>query len=293
MGWRGLGPCTAAALACVLAVAATVRAQSNLSEHLAAKMTKVQDTDLQRRFGRALIDAGQDLQIDPAAGVDEACQALLRRASLYESVKEFDKAEASLTTALQMAPALAALNVVRGYFYIRRGRFADALGDFLAGVRIDPQDPRLRFAAGRAQAALGNLPAAIDFYGQAIRLGPREPSFYLARAEAQLRIDQPRNAIADYDRAIEMKLARTSDRYYAFVGRGFAELTLADYRGAVADFDSALDIDPRAVNALLWRGYAREMGGQADLALDDYERAAAVDPNDRWARANLQRLRSN
>jgi predicted TPR repeat methyltransferase len=43
----------------------------------------------------------------------------------------------------------------------------------------------------------------------------------------------------------------------------------------------------------LWRGYAREKGGQVALALDDYERAVAVDPSDRFARANLARLRSN
>jgi Tfp pilus assembly protein PilF len=68
---------------------------------------------------------------------------------------------------------------------------------------------------------------------------------------------------------------------------------MSDYANAVTDFDNALAVEPRAVNALLWRGFAREKGGQVALALDDYERAVAVDPSDRLARANLQRLRSN
>ena len=72
-----------------------------------------------------------------------------------------------------------------------------------------------------------------------------------------------------------------------------SSLLMSDYASAVADFDNALTVEPRAVNALLWRGYAREKAGQVALALDDYEHAVAIDPADRLARANLQRLRSN
>jgi Tfp pilus assembly protein PilF len=88
-------------------------------------------------------------------------------------------------------------------------------------------------------------------------------------------------------------LPRATDRYYAFIGRGYASLMMSDYANAIADFDNAVAIDPHAVNALIWRGYARERNGQGALALDDYERATSVDPGDRLARANLQRLRSN
>jgi tetratricopeptide (TPR) repeat protein len=269
-----------------------VAAQSSLSEHLAATILHARNNDLHRRFGRALIDYGHDLEIDPGAGVGDARQTLLRRAALYEAVKEFAKAEAELTAAVQLSPT-AELHAARAYYYMRRGRFADALSDFLDGARIAPDNARLRFGAGRVQAALGNYAAAVGFYDQAIRLGRREPTFYLARAEARIHLELPRSAWADYDQALEIKLPRASDRYYAFLGRGYASLLLADYAGAIADFDNALALDPQAINALLWRGYAREQGGQASLALDDYERAITVDPNDRWARANLQRLRSN
>jgi hypothetical protein len=45
------------------------------------------------------------------------------------------------------------------------------------------------------------------------------------------------------------------------------------------------------VSALVWRGYSREKDGQVDLALEDYERAAAVDPTDRRASQSVRRLR--
>jgi tetratricopeptide (TPR) repeat protein len=160
-------------------------------------------------------------------------------------------------------------------------------------MQLDAANPRYRFGAGRAQALQSNYAAAADLYGEAIKLNPRDATFYLARAEAYIRLDQPRLARADYDQALKNRLPRAIDSYFATLGRGFAALKLADYPSAIADFDKALEYDPRAVMVLLWRGYARERDGHINLALDDYERAASVDPGNRWANANLQRLRSN
>jgi tetratricopeptide (TPR) repeat protein len=276
----------------VLLLATPARAQS-LSDKLARTITNAQQTDLQRRFGTALVDDGRTLQLDPHTDVGTQRQTLMRRASLYEAMNDFDSAETDLTAALDLAAPTAVLYAKRGYFYMRRGRYRDALGDFAMGTRLDPADPRLRFAQARAQVALGNDAAALGCYDEAIKLDDGVAAFYLARAETQIRLNQPGLAVADYSRAIDLKLTSPADRFFAFLGRGFASLRLADNRSAIADFDSALALDPNAVEALLWRGYARERDGRNDLALNDYERAATVDPADRSARANVQRLRSN
>jgi len=297
MGSRGMVFC-AAAVAGAVAVASSAWAQSTRSQLPAQVAALVQaddsqQNDLQRRFGRALVDEGRDLMLNPGAGVDEVRRTLLRRAAVYEDVQEFALAEAELTKALQRTPPIGDTYAARGYFYMRRGRFADAVGDFVAGIQIEPGSPRLHFAAGRAESAIGDYAAAAGYYGDAIRLAPREPTFYLARAEARVHLDQAAGAHADYDRAIANRLPRPTDRYFAFLGRGYSSLMQADYTGAIADFGTAIEIDPGSLNALIWRGYARERVGQIKLALDDYERAAALDPNDRLARDNLQRLRSN
>ena len=290
--WSRVWPWCLWAVAGIVLLASPVQAQS-LSEKLTRVITNAQQSQLQRRFGTALIDDGRTLQIDPHTDVGTQRQTLLRRASLYEETKDFDSAESDLTAALDLAAPTATLYAKRGYFYMRRGRFRDALGDFAMGVRLDPGNPRLPYAQGRAQVALGNNAAAVGLYDDAIRLDAGVAAYYLARAEAQIRLNQPDLAIADYSRAIDLKLTSPADRFFAFLGRGFASLRLADNRGAIADFDSALAVDPNAVEALLWRGYARERDGQSDLALNDYERAASVDPADRSARASIQRLRSN
>jgi tetratricopeptide (TPR) repeat protein len=290
MRWRGV--CLGLVAAAVMLSAGPQPVAAQLSERLQRTMLQGQSGDLHRRFGRMLVE-GRELEIDPAAGADEARRTLLRRAALYEKLKDYGRAETDLTAAAELDPPSAELYAARGYFYMRRSRFTEALGDFLLGVRIAPDNARVRFGAGRAQAALGNYAEAVRFYDAAIKLARREPTYYLARGEAYVHLDQARGAWADFDSAIEIKLPRVADRYYAFLGRGYASLMMAQYANAIGDFDSAIMLDPHAVNALLWRGYAREKNGQVALALDDYERATAVDPSDRLARANLQRLRSN
>jgi tetratricopeptide (TPR) repeat protein len=290
----------AVAVAAVVALAAPARAQSSSSDHPVRMASQLPGTvpvaapggDLQQRFGNVLVDDGRDLTLDPAAGVEERRQVLLRRASVYESVQEFSSAEASLTQAVQMSPPSATAELARGYYYMRRGRFTAALGDFVVASRIEPTNARLRYAAGRAQSALGDYVAAATLFGEAIALAPREPTFYLARAEARIHLDQPEDARADYDHALAMKPPRPTDRYFAYLGRGYSLLMQADYAGAIADFNSAIALDPASLHALLWRGYAHEKAGQVEFALDDYERAVAFHPKDRLAWANLQRLRS-
>jgi tetratricopeptide (TPR) repeat protein len=282
-----------AAIVVAMLVAPPAGAQDSLSDRITRILQQGQNNDLQRRFGRMLVGEGRALEIDPAAGIGEARETLLQRAALYEKIKDFPRAEADLASAIQLDPPNAELYVARGYFYMRRSRFNDALGDFVLATKLSPDSARACFAAGRARAALGDYALAVGYYDAAIKLAPRDPSYYLGRAEAYLRLDQPRKSWADFDSAIAIRLPRATDRYYAYLGRGYASLLMSDYANAIADFDSAIAIDPRAVNALIWRGYAREKNGQGALALDDYERATSVDPGDRLARANLQRLRSN
>jgi tetratricopeptide (TPR) repeat protein len=251
-----------------------------------------ENSDLQRRFPHMLVDDGRKFMIDPAASADETRQTRLRRASLYETAQDYPMAESEFAAAVALGPT-PALYEARGFYFMRRGSYGDAIADFLAGVRLAPDNPRMHYGVARAQAMLGNYTDAVGSYNEAIRLSPRDATFYVARAEAFIHLDQPVKARADYGTALAIKLPRTTDRYYAYLGRGYASLLMADYAGAIGDLDSALSIDPRAVNALLWRAYAREKGGQVALALDDYERAASVAPADRLVRANLQRLRSN
>src|SRR5216684_2550048 len=109
-GWA-----VAASFAGLVVLSAPARAQSTLSEQLGRNISQAQKSELQRQFGRALVDRGRMLDLDPAASVDDARRILARRASLYEAVSEYAKAEAGFTAALSLEPVDPALYAERGY----------------------------------------------------------------------------------------------------------------------------------------------------------------------------------
>src|SRR6185503_13592822 len=117
----------AAAFAAAAALAAPASAQSHSAGQPARMASQAPVNDLQQRFAHVLVDEGRSLALGPNAGVDETRQVLLRRGAVYESMQEYAAAEASLTQAVQMSPPAAAADLARGYYYMRRGRFNDAL----------------------------------------------------------------------------------------------------------------------------------------------------------------------
>jgi tetratricopeptide (TPR) repeat protein len=293
MRWRWFGLAIGLAVAGLMVIVSPAHAQATLSEQLSRTISEGQKAELQRQFGRALVNHGAGLDLASADTVSEAQEILAKRATLFEAMQDFRRAEADFTTAVKLEPADPKVYADRGYFYMRQNRYGDALGDFLTASRIAPDNARFRFATGRVQAALSNYSGAISSYDEAIKLNPQDPRLYLARAEAEVHLGLLGQAHADYTKAIDSGLTRRSDRYFAYLGRGYVELRQGDYARAIPDFDQVLDIDPDSGTALLWRAYAKEKSGQTELALQDYERAAAADPKDPWARRNLQRLRSN
>jgi len=286
----------AAAIAGLLVVAAPTQAQtqSNLSEKLNKLMQGAKRTDTQGSpLGDLTKPYDEVLSQEIVAAPEKRRLNFKARASVYEMAREYDRAEADLNAAMKIDPADPADFVDRGYFYLRRGRYNDALQDFAAGARADPAGARYRYGAARVQATQQNYAAAIELYDQAIRLNPRDGVTYLSRAEANLHLKKFADAKADYDRAIRVGLRRPSDKFYGYVGRGFVNLLQDNYDAAAADFGSALDVEPYAVNAWMWRGFANERRGHSDAAISDFEHAYAVEPDNPLVMANLRRLRAH
>ncbi|HVG52760.1 MAG TPA: tetratricopeptide repeat protein [Xanthobacteraceae bacterium] len=273
----------------VSAVSVPAAAQS-LSEQLAQRIEQAREAERSRNFDTALQIYERTIRQDGLTPT--ATRTLLKnRSQLFEVILMFDRAEADLTEAFKVTPDDATAYADRGYFYMRRGRYDDALDDFVAGARLDPRNPIYMFGAARSLVAKGDFAAAVAFYTEAIKNGPNDGKLYLARAEALVRLKRWDDARADYNRSIKLGLPSPVERYYAFAGRGYVALASTDYHDAVANFDEALAINPDAFNVLSWRGYAHERRGNALAALRDYERAAQISPDDDKARDGTRRMR--
>lgn len=279
-------------IATLCGVAAMAPAQGwaqSLSEKLTRKIGEAQKAEISRNFERALSAYDEALQVDPDA--PDFRQVLRMRARLLEQLKEFPQAEKDLSTALKVEPPDFSLYIDRGYFYMRRARYRDAVTDFTSGARLDPRNPAFPFAIGRVETALGNHIQAIANYNLALDLDPRHARAHLARAESNVHLGFLGKARDDYASALALTLERSQDRFFALLGRGYVAMILGDLPAAVADFDAALAVNPGSHQALAWRGYAYEKQGRRDFALNDYERAAASNPADTVMRANVRRLR--
>lgn len=277
----------------IVIVPTQAQTQSNLSEKLNKLMLGARRSDQTTPLNDMTKAYDQALAQDATLSPEKRRTVLKARASVFEMAREYDRAEADLTAALQVEPSNPSDYVDRGYFYLRRSRYTEALQDFLTGARAEPSAARFRYGAARVQATMQNYAAAIELYDQAIRLNPKDGISYLSRAEANLHLKKLAEAKADYDRAIRIGLKRAGDKYFGYLGRGYINLVKDDFAAAVADFDGALDVDPYAVNAWIWRGVANERRGRSDAAISDFEHAYAVDPNNAMVMSNLRRLRSN
>ena len=278
----------------IVALSATIASvpapAASLSEHLIQKIAEARRAEHSRNYDGALSVYEAAMKMDQST--PEAVRTLLKyRADLFETLKLFDKAETDLTQASRIVPNDATAYGDRGYFYMRRGRFRDALDDFVTGSRLDPQNPLYMYAAARSLVAMEDFAGAVAFYTEAIKNGPNEAKHYLARAEAYVRLQRWPEALADYDRAQERGLASRADNYFLNAGRGYVALVSRDYQLAIAHLDQALAIDPDAVNVLMWRGYAHERRGQYEAALRDYARAAKFQPDNVSVREGNERMR--
>lgn len=270
---------------------APTTAAASLSDQLSQKIAEARAAEKSRDFDAALAVYQAAMNMDRRT--PEAMRVLLRnRSALFEQIFLFENAEADLTEAFAVTPGDATAYAERGYFYMRRGRYRDALGDFVTGSRLDPQNPLYMYAAARSLVAVDDYAGAVSFYTEAIKSGPRDGKLYLARAEAHIRLQHWNEALADYDRARDFGVRTAAENYFLNAGRGFVALKFADYQTALVNLDRALAIDPDATNVLMWRGYAHERRGNIVAAQRDYEKAERLLPNDTVVRDSARRIRS-
>ena len=199
----------------------------------------------------------------------------------------------------------------RGRVQHRLGNNDRALADYTAALEIEPDNSYTLFNRGLIHARVRNLPRAIEDLSASIELRPDNDEAYLERGVAYLDSGMFREAVAD----MSILHQRDANHDYALANRGIAYAWLNDARSAEADFSTinagdpawpvvlrgrailaqkrrdyrsaiallteALRIDPNDQFSLRHRADAYWKIGQQDLARDDDDRLAALQPPSR------------
>lgn len=105
-------------------------------------------------------------------------------------------------------------------------------------------------------------------------------------AEAAYQAGEPGREIALYTHCLEDDGPSRAQRAIAFNNRGVAHLATGDPERAIEDFDRALTLDPDDAAAHSNRGMAHLAMGALPQALEDYDTAIGLDPAYGLAYAN-------
>jgi tetratricopeptide (TPR) repeat protein/predicted aspartyl protease len=274
---QGAAPPPPAAGADAVAPAAAAPAAPAQGERLdAAGYARRGSASASRRdFGRAIADLSRAIELD-------ATQAdyFYERGRVYDSTKQTDKALADFSQAIRLKPDDVPALMARVKLQLDQHDPADAVRlDLDAADRAAPKEADMRLDLGDLYQHVRDYRAAIAQYDRWIDSHNRD-DIQMARA---------RNARCwvrvltglELDRALDdcNAAVRQRPRTAGFIeSRGFVYLRQGRFDKAITDYNAALALDPKLHWALYGRGLAKQHLGQAAAAEADIAAATALYP---------------
>jgi tetratricopeptide (TPR) repeat protein len=157
--------------------------------------------------------------------------------------KDYDRAIADLTKAIELDPRNAWSYDKRGEAYVGKNDYDRAITDFTKSIEMDPKRAYSRTSRGRAYFCKNDFDQAIADYSEAIEIDAKYAYAFYYRGDTYLERRNYDLAIADYAKAIEI---RPDEKFYYYLrGRAYRERQrIGDRDRASADFRRALEIDP-------------------------------------------------
>lgn len=174
-----------------------------------------------------------------------------------------------------------------GNKFLSRGRYQEAIGQFLKQLEIRPNCPTTLNDLGVAYARTGNLAKAFEFFSRAAKIKPNDPLILGNMGKMMDQLGESERALSYYEQAIKFD----PDNADLYNSRGNANTDLKRYEAALLDFQEAIRRSPNT--ALFYANRAeilRELGDRYS-AERDYRTAMALDPHQSYAKGRLLTLR--
>jgi tetratricopeptide (TPR) repeat protein len=155
-----------------------------------------------RAYGRAIADLTEVIARGPVRAEDYG----LRGRALFYRRKE-SWAIGDLTAAIRLAPEIGIHYHYRGLARLAVKDYERAMADLLQVARKEirsGESGRLELNKGRVEAARGNAPLALEYYGRQMRQTPGDPEVYRQRGLLLQDKGDVDGAIRDYTKAIEL-----------------------------------------------------------------------------------------
>ncbi len=233
----------------------------------------------QDRTAEALIHFRKAIRLDP-----KSFWAHIGEGGCHVALGRIHEARGSYTAAIALWPDVAWGYFNRGLVGLQLGDADVALEDLNKAAEIAPEFADIYWQRGLAFQLKGRFHEGLRDLEEAVRLGVPEEKILFVRSELHAKAGDAAAAKRDLDAA----LGRTPTDVAGWVERGRARM-VADLPGALADFDRALELDPKAIHALLCRAYVLKRLEKYDEGLKALERAVLAAPENAhaWAGRGL------
>ena len=192
--------------------------------------------------------------------------------ALRFKAKNYEKAMAAFSKAIEIDPGFAPSYAGRASIYIEWGQFQKALSDGEKAVKIDPNLAWGYNMTGSAYIGLKKFKKAIELLNKAIELSPNSAWAYVNRSLAYFALKNYDQSLADADRAIQYDPKLPSG--YLRKARTLAALNNTEE--AFKNFDKAIELDPASSPAFLHRGYLHLKLGNSQQGMEDMKKAASL-----------------
>jgi len=195
------------------------RAEEEVQARYRALVNQAEADVKARNYDKAIANLSQAIDLDPKRAL-----AVNKRAGAYLKKGDNERALVDINDALRLDPNYAPAFSNRGLAYRGLGDTDRALADLNHAIRLDPDYAPAFYNRGLVYRSIGDRDRALASFNEAIRLDPNSASFFNDRGLAYMNRGYIERAIADFDQAIRLNptLAR------AFCNRGMAKLSIKD-----------------------------------------------------------------
>ncbi len=192
----------------------------------------------------------------------------------YRALKEYERAIADYSKAIELFPKKASFYANRGNAKRDLGR-PDAVDDYTRAISIDPRFAPAYGARGHYYADVEKFGEALADLAKAIELDPTFAEAYYTRAMVYRSLKNFAKAIPDLDKYVTFEL---NDQYLAdgYLNRGIAYESLGNHDQAIKDMTKAIELSPRYVDAYRARAVTYRRMKNDILASGDEKKAAQI-----------------
>jgi tetratricopeptide (TPR) repeat protein len=211
-------------------------------------------------------------------------QNYLNIATLASQHLNYDLAIQILSSGMEVVPGSHELVLSRGIAYTLKAQFAQAHADYERAIQLAPQDPANYVALGISQLEEGDLDHAIGAFKKAGDLGSKDPQSYYFVAEALIQkgVEPETPPFQQARQATDTALSLDPNFAYAYLDRARLSLRVHETDAALQDLERAQALDPKSQSIAYLLAQTYQQKGEKEKAERLF--ASVKESSDREAR---------